>query len=364
MAIAPLTLEDLRAAGLADVDPEIADLLAARARAPARRDRADRLRELHLAVDARSRRQRADEQVLGGLSGPPLLRRLRGRRRDRAARDRPREGALRRRARERPAACRRADEHGRVLRVPGAGRHDPLARARARRPSHARAQGQLLRPALRDRPLRRLARDEPRRLRRRTRAREGAPAEAHRLRRLGVSAHGRGLAVPRDRGRGRRAPPLRHGPLRRVSSRRGSIRARAALRLRHLDDAQDARRAALRLRPLQGGARAGGRPGGVPRDAGRAAQPRDRREGGLLPDRGLGAVPALPGERARERRCARRGAPGRWARRADRRHRHAPPARRPAVDRVDGQGRRGAARARSASRSTATPFPSTSARRQ
>ena len=100
-----------------------------------------------------------------------------------------------------------------------AGRHDPLARALARRPPHARAQGQLLRPAVHDRPLRRLARDERRRLRRRARAREGAPAEADRLRRLRLPAHGRDRPLPRDRGRGRRAAALRHGPLRRA--RRG-----------------------------------------------------------------------------------------------------------------------------------------------
>ena len=84
------------------------------ARAPARPDRADRLGELHLAVDPRGGRQRADEQVRRGLSGQALLRRLRGRRRDRAARDRAREGALRRRARERPAERGRRHEHGRV----------------------------------------------------------------------------------------------------------------------------------------------------------------------------------------------------------------------------------------------------------
>ena len=126
-----------------------------------------------------------------GYPGPALLRRLRGRRRDRAARDRPREGPLRRRARERPAACGRAGEHGRVLRAAAAGRHDPLAAARPRRPPHARAQGQLLRAALHDRPLRRLARDERGRLRRGARPREGAPAAADRLRRLRVPAHGR-----------------------------------------------------------------------------------------------------------------------------------------------------------------------------
>ena len=84
----------------------------------------------------------ADEQVRRGLSGPALLRRLRGRRRDRAARDRPREGALRRRARERPAARGRADEHGRLLRracEPG----DTILSLElvARRPPDARPQG-------------------------------------------------------------------------------------------------------------------------------------------------------------------------------------------------------------------------------
>ena len=85
------------------------------ARAATRPDRADRLRELHLAERPGGGRQRPDQQVRRGLSRPPLLRRLRGRRRDRAARDRPREGALRRRARERAAARGRADEHGRLL---------------------------------------------------------------------------------------------------------------------------------------------------------------------------------------------------------------------------------------------------------
>ena len=58
-----------------------------------------------------------------------------------------------------------------------------------------------------------------------------------------------------------------------------------ALRHRHLDDAQDARRPAVGLRPLPRGARAGRRPGGLPGHAGRAARARDRGQGGLLPDR-------------------------------------------------------------------------------
>ena len=56
MAVAQQTFEELRTAGLADVDPEIADAARARARAPARPDRADRLRELHLAERARGGR--------------------------------------------------------------------------------------------------------------------------------------------------------------------------------------------------------------------------------------------------------------------------------------------------------------------
>ena len=78
-----------------------------------------------------------------------------------------------------------------------------------------------------------------------------SPAEADRLRRLGLPAHGRDGQVPRDRRRGGAlllcdmahfaglvAAGLHPNPVR-------------ALRLRHLDDAQDARRPAFRLHPLQ-----------------------------------------------------------------------------------------------------------------
>ena len=56
MAIAAETLAQLRTAGLADVDPEIAALLGREARAAARHDRADRVRELHVAFGARGGR--------------------------------------------------------------------------------------------------------------------------------------------------------------------------------------------------------------------------------------------------------------------------------------------------------------------
>ena len=117
----------------------------------------------------------------------------------------------------------------------------------------------------------------------------------------------------------------------------------AALRLRHLDDAQDARRAARGLRPLQGGARAGARQGGLPGNAGRPAPARDRRQGDLLQDRRLGRLPRLPVADPRQRRRARRDADGERARRPHRRNRHAPPADGPARRRVVGQGGRGAA---------------------
>ena len=55
-------------------------------------------------------------------------------------------------------------------------------------------------------------------------------------------------------------------------------------------------------------------------------------------------VPRVPDPGARERRHAGGDAAGRRARRAHRRHRHAPAAGRPALDGVDRQGRRGAAR--------------------
>ena len=85
------------------------------------------------------------------------------------------------------------------------------------------------------------------------------------------------------------------------------------LRLRHLDDAQDAGRPARRLHPLQGGARAGGRPRGVPRDAGRAAGAHDRGQGDVLPDRRHRRVPRTTSTRSAgtptrsPRRCRRAG---------------------------------------------------------
>ena len=348
MAVAAEQFERLRTGGLAEHDPDVAALLGRELDRQREPDRADRLRELHLAGDPRGRRLGADEQVRGGLPRSPLLRRLRDRRRDRAARDRPSEGPVRRRPRERPAACGRAGQHGRLPRPARARRHRALAPARPRRPPDARAEGQLLGAAVHDRPLRGLPRDGCRGRGGGARARARAPAEARALRRVGVPAHGRHGHVPSRRRRGRRAPLVRHGALRRARRRRAPPEPGRALRRRHLDDPQDARRAALGPHPLPGGARPGDRPRHLPGAAGRAARARDRGEGDVLQDRRVGGVPRLPASGPRERRRARGDAARGRHRPPDRRHRHASPAARPPRDRVVGEGRRGAAPCRRA----------------
>ena len=95
---------------------------------------------------------------------------------------------------------------------------------------------------------------------------------------------------------------------------------RPPLRLRHLHHAQDARRPALGLHPLQGGVRAGRGQGRLPGHAGRAALPHDRGQGDLLQDRGDAAVPRLPAAGPDERGRARRDAAGGRPRRPHRRH--------------------------------------------
>ena len=114
MAVAHETLEQLRTAGLAEIDPEIAELLG---------KELERQRgQIELIASENFTWPSVFEAVgsvptnkyAEGYPGQALLRRLRGRRRDRADRDRPREIALRSRARERPAARGRPDEHGRL----------------------------------------------------------------------------------------------------------------------------------------------------------------------------------------------------------------------------------------------------------
>ena len=297
-----------------------------------------------MAECARGGRVGSDEQVRGGLPRQALLRRLRGRGRDRGARANAREGAVRRGARERAAACGRAGEHGRLLRRPLTRRPGARAVARPRRPPDARAEGQLLREALRVPPLRRLARDDDGRLRRRARTREGGAAEADRLRRLRLPADGRGRSIPRDRRRGRRAPAVRHGALLGARRRRPSPQPGAAQPFRHLDDTQDARRPAGGVRPLHRGVRAEGRPRQLPGHAGRSAHAHDRREGDVFQDRRHRSVPRLPATDPGERRHPGVRPARRRPRRAHRRHRHASRPARPACHGMDRAGSAGAAR--------------------
>ena len=117
-----------------------------------------------------------------------------------------------------------------------------------------------------------------------------------------------------------------------------------ALRFRHLDEPQDARRPSGRLRPLPRGARVEARPSELPRDAGRPVDARDRCEGRLLPHRDDRRVQGLPDADPRERRRARGDADRRRIRRSHRRHRHASRPARPPAHRLDRARRPGAPR--------------------
>ena len=98
------------------------------------------------------------------------------------------------------------------------------------------------------------------------------------------------------------------------------------------------------LHPLPRGARAGDRPRDLPGPPGRAARARDRGEGDVLPDRGHRGVPRATSSRcARTPTCSRETLIAGGLDLAHGRHRHAPAPARPPRDRVDGQGRRGAA---------------------
>ena len=364
MAVAQDALEQLRQAGLGTVDPGDRGVAGARARAPAVGDRADRVGELHLAERARVGRIGPDEQVRRGLPRPALLRRLRGRRRDRDARDRAREVPVRRRARERSAACRGTGQHGRLLRALRAGRHRARDAARPRGASDARAPGQLLGPLLPRRRLRRRPRHRADRLRRAAPARAGAPAQADRLRRFRLPAQDRGRPLPRGRGRGGGEAVVRHGAFLGAGRRRASSEPRRALRRRDVDDAQDARRPTVGIRPVPGGARAGDRPRDLPGSSGRTPGARDRCQGRLLQDRGVGSVSRLPGRGANERGRARRGA---WSPRASRFSPAAPTRTSSSSTFAGASGPERTPRTgctRSASRSTATPCRSTSGRRR
>ena len=221
-----------------------------RAAAPAADAGDDRLGELRAAGGARRGRLGADQQVRRGLPRPPLLRRLRGGRRRRAAGDRPGQGAVRRRARQRPGPRRRPGQQRRLHGAARAGRHDPRPGPRPRRPPQPRDEDQRLRQALQPGRLPRPPRgllvdmDEV------ARARRGAQAEADRRRLVRLPAPARLRRLPRDRRLGRRQADGRHGPLRRPRRRRRAPEPGAARRRRHDDDPQDPLRPAQRHDPL------------------------------------------------------------------------------------------------------------------
>ena len=139
-----------------------------RARTPEHDDPADRVRELHLARGPRGAGLGPHQQVLRGLPGEALLRRQLRRRRGRGAGAHAGAVAVRRRARQRAAALRRQREPGRVHGAARTGRQGHGHAPRPGRPPHARLAGELQRPPLRLRRVRRRRRDRDARLRRRS----------------------------------------------------------------------------------------------------------------------------------------------------------------------------------------------------
>ena len=283
--------------------------------APAeQRPRADRLRELRQPRRARSGRLGAHEQVRRGLSRPPLLRRLRVRRR------------------------RRARWPSRARRRCSAPSTPTCSRTRARRPTW-RSTSTLLKPGdtvlgmnlahgghlTHGHPLNfsgklytivpygvrqddeRIDYDELDRL-----------ADEHKPKMIivGASAYPRVIdfaAHPRGRRPHRRRRGDRHGAHRRPRRRRRPSESRAALRLRHDDDAQDAARAAGGHGALPRAVREGSRQARLSRRAGRSADAHHRGQGRLLQGSGRAGVRRLS---AADRRQRERGSPARCRRRA------------------------------------------------
>ena len=215
---------------VAEVDPEVAEAMEAELQAAGDDARDDRVRELRAPGRARLPGLGADEQVRRGLPGQALLRRVRARGRRRDPCDRPGAGALRGRARERAAARRGAGERGRLPRAVRARRHRARDEARPRRPPHARHEDQLLRSPLQHRRVRGARGGLAARLRRARATREGAQAEGHPRRLVGLPARARLPALPRHLRRGRRSPVHRHGALRRIWWRQANTRTRCRTR--------------------------------------------------------------------------------------------------------------------------------------
>ncbi len=267
---------------LSAVDPEILHWIREEERRQNQQPGADRLGELGVARRAGGAGLRADEQVRGGVSRQALLRRLRVRRPCRAARDRPRQGALRRRARQRAAALGLPGEHVRVPDGAQARRHDPRNGSFARRPPDARASALVLGPRVQGRGLRRAARGRAHRLRAARGAGARAPPEDDHRGRVRLRARDRLRALRPGRRRGRRRPDGRRRARGGADRRRAARLSGAARPVRDDDDAQDAAGPARRSRALPRRPRQGPRPQRLPGHAGRAARARHRGQGGRV----------------------------------------------------------------------------------
>ena len=267
----------------------------ARARPPARRDRAHRLGEHRLARRARGAGLGDDQQIRRRLSGQALLRRLPVRRHRREARDRARLPPVRLPLRQRAAQFRQPGQSGRLHGADAARRHLHGPRSRLRRAPDPRLAGQHVGQLVQRRAATTCGADDQRiDMDEVERARPRAQAEADRRRRLGLFALLGLRALPRDRRCGRRLLHGRHRAFRRARRRRRASLAVPACPCRDHDDAQDPARTARRHDPDQRrGARQEDQLGDLPGPPGRAADARHRRQGGRLRRGAAAGVQAL-----------------------------------------------------------------------
>ena len=146
-------MSDTFTAPLSEVDPEIAAVL--EQELGRQRDTLEMIASENFVPRAvlAGAGLRAHQQVRRGLPRPPLLRRLRVRRRRRDARDRPRQErcSAPSYANVQPHSGAIGQRRGAARAIATPGDTHPRPRARPRRPPHARHEAQLLRQALRRR---------------------------------------------------------------------------------------------------------------------------------------------------------------------------------------------------------------------
>ena len=287
MAVAQESLEQLRSAGLAEVDPEIADLLG--------RELERQRGQIELIASENftwpsvleAVGSRADEQVRRGLSRAGAT--------TAAARSSTRSSSSRSTARRsssapstRTSSRTRARRRTwpRTSRCSQPGDTILVAAARPRRPPHARAQGQLLRAGSTRSPT--TASRARRTWSTTTRCSQLAKEHRPKLIVCGGSAYPRTVDAAEFREIADEVGALLMCDMAHFS---GLVAAGLHPNpVEHCDFVTSTTHKTLAgpragLRPLPRGARAGGRPGRLPGHAGRAAHARDRRQGGLLPDR-------------------------------------------------------------------------------